>query len=63
MVYREGCETWAQCDQCTLTIFAGVDATPSDVRGLSRLGWTIGKRVLCPSCNGTLREGKKYDDR
>lgn len=63
MVYTEEHMTWAQCDRCTFTMFAGFDATPSDVKGLSRWGWTFGKRVLCPSCSETMREGKKHDDR
>lgn len=51
MVYTENSETWASCDKCGFTEFAGFNAGPQEVRGLSRWGWTFGKRVLCPYCS------------
>lgn len=50
MVYTENSTTWACCDQCGLTMFAGFNAQPHEVRGLSQWGWTFGKRILCPYC-------------
>ena len=50
-VYQKGAETWCECDNCHLTLFAGFDTTANEIkRGFSRDGWTIGKRVLCDVC-------------
>lgn len=50
-VYAENSETWAICDVCNLTMFAGFNSSAEEVKSLSRFGWTFGKRVLCPYCS------------
>ena len=52
MVYTENTETWCQCDNCTLTMFAGFNAQSADVKhSFEAQGWTFGKRVLCDLCS------------
>ena len=51
MVYTEKTETWACCDKCSFTEFAGFNASAAEVRGMRREGWTFGKKVLCPYCS------------
>ena len=49
-VFTQNTETWARCDKCSFTEFAGFNATSDEVRSLERLGWKFGKRILCPYC-------------
>ena len=51
-VYTENTMTWCECDNCHITMFAGFNANPMDVKHSFEHynGWSVGKRVLCNYC-------------
>lgn len=54
-------EVLLECDECNAFVRASMTKTHA-MKEFRKEGWTFGKRVLCPACNGRFHEMMKEEE-